>query len=134
MSRNKIDPTIIQKCQEFCSTNKVDPKISTFVLFMLQHSSHFRTVEEHQDLFFCTLKFLKFLDGGGICQNLFYLYFKLQSFPIRHESMLPCFHAMIPSSNNLQDDQSFKSNSSQNMKICFNSTCLLKASPDFHVP
>ena len=25
MSTNKIDPTILQKCQEFCSTNKVDP-------------------------------------------------------------------------------------------------------------
>ena len=89
---------------------------------------------EHQDLFFCTLKFLKFLDGGGICQDLFYLYFKLQTFQIRHESMLPCFHALIPSSNNLQDDQSFKNNSSKNMKICFDSTYLLKASPDFHVP
>jgi hypothetical protein len=40
------------------------------ILFVLQNSQHFWTVEEFRIYFVCTAKFPTFLDGGGI-QDLF---------------------------------------------------------------
>ena len=48
------------------------------ILFVLQNSRHFWTMEEYFGIYFIfTVKFLTFSDGGGIFWDLLYLYCKI---------------------------------------------------------
>ena len=45
---------------------------------LFTYTWHFRTVEDYGRInFICTAKFQTFLDGGGICKDLFYMSWKI---------------------------------------------------------
>ena len=88
------------------------------ILFVLQNSWHFWTVEEYLRIYFiCTAKFLKILGRGGILGSILFvlpnswhfwmveeylgIYFICTANYImmqlqRHRSMKACFHAFMP--------------------------------------